>query len=158
MQWTKKATRRSKSPSLLKVRTRTNTTGYTAILQALDSEAAHTSFGNLPLSVEKSEPQYSFPQAKQADGDKIFLGEDLAKTVNAGVHSPAPIYDGEDQPFKYQQEPAWGFGTAPRMSESKPRYDFYENERFLDDPIEADHTRQERCKAPKIGTEPRFPL
>jgi hypothetical protein len=30
--------------------------GFTAILMALDSEAAHTSFGKLPLSKEKSDP------------------------------------------------------------------------------------------------------
>lgn len=42
------------------------------------------------------------------------------------------------------------------MGESKAKYDFYENDRFLDDPIEADKARQEKCLAPKIGTEPRF--
>jgi hypothetical protein len=43
------------------------------------------------------------------------------------------------------------------MGAIKPKYDFYENERFLDDPIEADHARQSRCCAPKIGTEPKMP-
>jgi len=43
------------------------------------------------------------------------------------------------------------------MGAIKPKYDFYENERFLDDPIEADHARQARCCAPKIGTEPKMP-
>ena len=38
--------------------------GFTAILMALDSEAAHTSFGKLPLSKETSEPQFGFPTAK----------------------------------------------------------------------------------------------
>jgi len=42
------------------------------------------------------------------------------------------------------------------LGEDKAKYDFYENDRFLDDPIEADHTRKDRCLAPKIGTEPRF--
>ena len=41
------------------------------------------------------------------------------------------------------------------MSQSKPKYDFYENAMFLDDPLTADIQRKERCKAPKIGTEPR---
>jgi len=33
----------------------------TALAQALDSEQAHTSFGKLPMSVEKSQAQFSFP-------------------------------------------------------------------------------------------------
>ena len=51
--------------------------------------------------------------------------------------------------------PAWGFGTSDRMGKDKPRFDFYENNMFLDDPIQADLARKERCAAPKIGTEPR---
>ena len=47
-------------------------------------------------------------------------------------------------------------GTEIRVGEDKPRYDFYENALFLDDPIEADISRKARCLAPKIGTEPRF--
>ena len=38
----------------------------------------------------------------------------------------------------------------------KPKYDFYENALFLDDPTTADHNRRPRVRAPKIGTEPRF--
>ena len=49
----------------------------------------------------------------------------------------------------------WGFGTADRMSNDKPKYDFYENNMFLDDPLSADISRKQRCRAPKIGTEPR---
>lgn len=41
------------------------------------------------------------------------------------------------------------------MPEEKPRYDFYENALFLDDPILADLNRKPRQCAPKIGTEPR---
>ena len=41
------------------------------------------------------------------------------------------------------------------MGKDKPRYDFYENNMFLDDPMAADLTRKGRCAAPKIGTEPR---
>ena len=41
------------------------------------------------------------------------------------------------------------------MGVDKPKYDFYENAAFLDDPISADLARKEKCKAPKIGTEPR---
>jgi hypothetical protein len=47
-------------------------------------------------------------------------------------------------------------GTEVRNGTQKPKYDFYENALFLDDPIEADLSRKGRCLAPKIGTEPRF--
>ena len=51
--------------------------------------------------------------------------------------------------------PHWGFGTAGRMASDKPKYDFYENAMFQDDPLTADITRKKRVLAPKIGTEPR---
>ena len=44
------------------------------------------------------------------------------------------------------------------MAEIKPKYDFYENALFLDDPIQADLNRKGRTCAPKIGTEPRVSL
>jgi hypothetical protein len=42
------------------------------------------------------------------------------------------------------------------MAVSKPKYDFYENALFLDDPIQANNNRRPRVCAPKIGTEPRM--
>ena len=42
------------------------------------------------------------------------------------------------------------------MAPIKPKYDFYENGLFLDDPITADLNRKARTCAPKIGTEPRM--
>lgn len=56
------------------------------------------------------------------------------------------------------QPPGWGFGTAPRGYSDKPKYDFYENVGFLDDPLSADASRKDKCLAPKIGTEPRVLL
>ena len=44
------------------------------------------------------------------------------------------------------------------MQPEKPKYDFYENALFLDDPIQADHNRKARTCAPKIGTEPRVSI
>jgi hypothetical protein len=38
--------------------------------------------------------------------------------------------------------PAWGFGTSERMGKDKPRFDFYENNMFLDDPMQADLSRK----------------
>jgi len=42
------------------------------------------------------------------------------------------------------------------MPQEKPKYDFYENALFLDDPIQANNNRRGRVCAPKIGTEPRM--
>jgi hypothetical protein len=41
------------------------------------------------------------------------------------------------------------------MGAIKPKYDHYENNMFLDDPVNADLKRKKRVAAPKIGTEPR---
>ena len=98
------------------------------------------------------------------------MGE-LTKTDNAGKMSPGPVYLYHDQTkydnvsyFIHQliklivllQAPGWAMGTEVRVAEDKPRYDFYENALFLDDPVEADINRKHRICAPKIGTEPRF--
>lgn len=84
----------------------------------------------------------------------MYLG-DVTKNNNIAKQSPGPVYRFEDE-IKYQKLPAWGLGTAERMGKDKPRYDFYENNMFLDDPMAADLTRKGRCAAPKIGTEPRM--
>jgi hypothetical protein len=68
---------------------------------ALDSKQAKTSFGKLPLSDEKSQPVFGFPQAKRDDADKMFMGE-LTKQNGAGKQSPGPIYQYQDE-VKYQQ-------------------------------------------------------
>jgi hypothetical protein len=49
----------------------------------------------LPLSVEKSQPNFAFSQAKRGESDKIFMGE-LTKLSNAGKMSPGPIYNYDD--------------------------------------------------------------
>jgi hypothetical protein len=41
------------------------------------------------------------------------------------------------------------------MSAIKPKFDFYENAAFLDDPMSSDLTRKPKAVAHKIGTEPR---
>ncbi|CAI2375506.1 unnamed protein product [Moneuplotes crassus] len=134
-----------------------NAKAFKDLVRALDSEASHTSFGILPLSVEKTAPNYSFPHAKKDDGDKVFIDQEMAKTQFASKHSPGPVYVYEDG-TKFDNAPNFGFGSGPKMEVSKPRYDFYENDRFIDDPIEADHARKKKCLAPKIGTEPRMPV
>jgi len=57
---------------------------------------------------------------------------------------------------KFKDAPKNAFSLAPRMQVEKPKYDFYENALFLDDPINADANRKARTCAPKIGTEPRM--
>lgn len=69
--------------------------------------------------------------------------------------SPGPVYKYEDQ-IKYKSGPATSFGLASRIPQEKPKYDFYENALFLDDPIQANNNRRPRVAAPKIGTEPRM--
>lgn len=72
-----------------------------------------------------------------------------------GKNSPGPEYKYDDK-IKYDNGANWSMGTEVRIGEQKPRYDFYENALFLDDPVEADLAKKPRVLAPKIGTEPRF--
>lgn len=81
--------------------------GLTALAQALDSKQAHTSFGKLPLSVEKTSECYSFPAAKLSDTKKVFLGE-LTKIENTGKNSPATLYMYDDK-IKYDEAPKFQF-------------------------------------------------
>lgn len=73
----------------------------TALAQALDSEQAHTSFGKLPLSVEKTAAQFSFPQANRWDSSKVFVAE-LTKNENIGKNAPGPQYKYDDK-IKYAE-------------------------------------------------------
>lgn len=76
-----------------------NCADLTALAQALDSEQAHTSFGKLPLSVERTAAQYSFTQANRWDGCKMFDNQ-LTKTENIGKNAPGPQYKYDDK-IKY---------------------------------------------------------
>jgi len=42
------------------------------------------------------------------------------------------------------QVPKYQFGHAPKLATEKPKYDFYENALFLDDPLSADLNRKPR--------------
>lgn len=84
----------------------------------------------------------------------MFLGE-LTVQENIAKGSPGPVYRYEDQ-IKYRDAPQFSFGDQVRMPQEKPKYDFYENALFLDDPIQANNNRRGRVCAPKIGTEPRM--
>lgn len=65
--------------------------GLTTLAQALDSKQARTSFGKLPLSIERSQPIYAVPHGTRDAGNKLYMGADLAKS-NAGKVSPGPGY------------------------------------------------------------------
>jgi len=67
----------------------------------LDSKQAKTSFGKLPLSDEKSNPVFGFPQAKRDEADKLFLGE-VTLTSNIAKQSPGPVYLYQES-IKYKQ-------------------------------------------------------
>ena len=69
--------------------------GLTALAQALDSKQAHTSFGKLPLSVERTSEAYHFSKAKRDDQAKLFMAE-LTKADNMGKNSPGPDYMYDD--------------------------------------------------------------
>lgn len=57
--------------------------------------------------------------------------------------------------MKIFQDPNWGFGTSEKMPAIKPKFDFYDNVGFMDDPLTADTIRKPKTIAHKIGTEPR---
>lgn len=71
------------------------------------------------------------------------MGE-LTKNENRGKQSPGPEYHYKDK-IKYDTAPTWSMGTEVRIGEDKPKYDFYENALFLDDPVEADLNTKPRC-------------
>lgn len=48
--------------------------------------------------------------------------------------SPGPIYLYNDR-IKYKSALETSFALASRIPQEKPRYDFYENALFLDDPL-----------------------
>ena len=62
---------------------------------ALDSKQAHTSFGKLPLSVERTSEAYHFTKATRDNHAKLFMGE-LTKADNIGKNSPGPDYMYQD--------------------------------------------------------------
>ena len=92
---------------------------------------------------------------KADDGGKLYMGAEMKAGDAGGKNSPGPIYQFQDG-VKYDTAPGWSMGTEVRVGEDKPKYDFYENALFLDDPVEAALNRKKRCLAPKIGTQPRF--
>jgi hypothetical protein len=70
----------------------------------------------------------------------MYIGE-LTKIENTGKNSPGPAYNFQDE-IKYETAPNWSMGTEARNAVEKPKYDYYENALFLDDPIEADLSRK----------------
>jgi hypothetical protein len=75
--------------------------GLNALAIQLDSKAARTSFGKLPLSDEFTAPTYSFGKSARPEQAKVFLGE-LTVQENIAKGSPGPVYQYEDQ-IKYKE-------------------------------------------------------
>lgn len=93
---------------------------------------------------------------KNSPGPVYFAtAKPAAKDKTGGMASDRDKYMREDL-ARYNEAPKFQFGLAARLAEEKPKYDFYENALFLDDPINADLSRKARTCATKIGTEPRM--
>ena len=71
------------------------------------------------MSVEKSQAQYSFPQANRWDGSKKFDAE-LTKTENIGKNAPGPQYMYDDK-IKYSEVSIIAFSAyyVPEIAQEK---------------------------------------
>jgi hypothetical protein len=67
----------------------------TQLAHKLDSEQAHTSFGKLPISYEKTQPNYAFTKSNRDGQAKVFLGA-LTVQENIAKGSPGPVYEYQD--------------------------------------------------------------
>lgn len=74
--------------------------GLNQLAIQLESKQAHTSFGKLPLSDERTAPIPQFGKAKREDASKCYIGE-LTVQENVGRGSPAPTYNYVDN-IKYK--------------------------------------------------------
>ena len=124
------------------------------IAQALDSPAAHTSFGPLPLAVEKSAPAYTFGAGTRDQLNKVFHSEDL--NVPSKV-SPGPKYDVHDN-INFKMTPQFSIGKDERVTLGKPQhFDHFSIVDVFTDPIRAKNYTQKLYGNVKFGTESRMP-
>jgi Sperm-tail PG-rich repeat len=123
------------------------------IANALDSPVAHTSFGKLPLSDEKSAPIFSFGNGTRDKISKQYLGE-LNMPPSIG---PGPKYEVDSQ-MKFDSAPGYSFGNDPRITLGKPlSYDHYEIQDTFTDPIKSKIYTKKNYGNTKFGTESRIP-
>lgn len=121
------------------------------IATALDSEAAHTSFGKLPLADEHSAPAYSFGAATRAQTKKLYVGEEL--TVSKGHASPGPRYLVNDSAV-LPSPPKFSLGKDARKSPLK-HYDYYEIHDTITNPGKSKEYTLKDSGTTKFGTSSR---
>lgn len=123
------------------------------IATALDSEAAHTSFGKLPLADERSAPGYSFGSSTRAQNKKLYAGEDL--TVSAANSSPGPKYLVK-QGAVLPSPPKFSLGKEAKGSAPKG-YDYFEIRDTISNPGKSKQYTLKDAGSTKFGTSTRNP-
>ena len=120
------------------------------IANALDSAAAHTSFGRLALADEKSAPMYGFGTATRKQAEKVYLSEELSMGI--GKVSPGPKYTVQDN-LNFPQPAQSSFPRDPRASLGPKRaYDYFEIRDTVSDPVKSKHFVQKDYGSTKFGT------
>ena len=125
------------------------------IANALDSEAAHTSFGKLPLAVEKSAPVYSFGSGTRDKFSKVYISPE--HTAGITKVSPGPKYEVQDN-LNFKTTPNFSIGKDPRVTLGKAQYyDHYNIADTFTNPIAAKNYTHKSAGNIKFGTESRMP-
>lgn len=123
------------------------------IATALDSEAAHTSFGKLPLADEKSAPIYGFGTSTRKHTQKVYMGEEL--TVTQGQASPGPKYRVKENP-EMPSPPKFSIGKDERAGPQQ-HYDFYDIPDSFTNPVKSKQYTLREYGSTKFGTSTRAP-
>jgi len=123
------------------------------IATALDSEAAHTSFGKLPLADERSAPGYSFGLSTRAQNKKLYAGEEL--TVSAENRSPGPRYLVKEA-VVLPSPPKFSLGKEAK-GKSPQKYDYYEIRDTISNPVKSKQYTFKDPGSAKFGTSTRNP-
>jgi len=124
------------------------------IATALDSPQAHTSFGKVPLSKEKTNPIYGFGTGNREKMQKVYYDEELNVPTR---NSPGPKYQVKDN-INFKTAPNFSFGTDKRVTLGRnTKYDYYEIYDPFTDPIHSKNYTQKNYGNTKFGTEPRLP-
>lgn len=123
------------------------------IATALDSEAAHTSFGKLPLAEERSAPVWSFGNSTRQQNKKLYMGEEL--TVSAVNSSPGPRYLVKDTAV-LPSPPKFSLGKEPK-GRSQQKYDYFEIRDTISNPGKSKQYTLKDPGSTKFGTSSRSP-
>ncbi|CAG9335358.1 unnamed protein product [Blepharisma stoltei] len=125
------------------------------IANALDSPAAHTSFGKLPLADEKSAPVFSFGTGTRDQLQKVFYSEEL--NGQPCKNGPGPKYEVKDN-VNFKTLPNFSFGKDKRVTLGKSQhYYHYDIQDTFTDPIKSKIYTKTSYGNTKFGTESRMP-